>query len=43
MEMKIHADRKEVLDKLKANRSQHLAIVAEAREGYIHAAREALL
>lgn len=41
-ELKIEANKDELLAKLKANRQEHAAIVAEAREGYVKKAREAL-
>lgn len=40
--MSIIADRQEVLTALRANRETHAQIVAEAREGYVAKAREAL-
>lgn len=41
-DMKIEANKIELLDKLRANRKEHAAIVAEAREGYVKKARAAL-
>ena len=41
--MRIKANRKDVLEKLVANRSRHAAIVEEARAGYIAKAKEKLL
>jgi hypothetical protein len=41
-EMKIHANKDEILKALRANRETHKKIVVEARKGYVAKAREAL-
>ena len=42
LSMKIEAKKDDVLTKLKENRATHAQIVAEAREGYVEAAKTAL-
>ena len=37
--MKVNVKREELLNKLRANRERHAAIVVEAREGYVKSAR----
>jgi len=42
LDMKVTWKTKDVLEKLKANRAEHKAVVEEARDGYLRKARAAL-